>query len=160
MSNSEKSNSGSRPVRTRSPVPLELCGMARAAEILGDRWSLLILREAFYGVVRFADIQADIKAPRAALAERLNKLVEAGLLTRFDYKEEGARARKAYQLTKRGQDLAVVLLAMKQWWDEGEDQPAKVQFVPKRQSTPVRVALIDENGELVDPRHLKVEIAE
>ncbi|MGE4327543.1 MAG: winged helix-turn-helix transcriptional regulator [Pseudodonghicola sp.] len=120
--------------------------MAKASELLGDRWSLLILREAFYGVVRFADMQADIGVPRSILTGRLAKLVEAGLLERFDYKEDGARARQAYRLTERGRGLAVVLLAMKQWWDEGDPDGASVSFVPDGGEEPVRIAMVDAFG--------------
>jgi len=158
MSNSDKSLPKNPLVRARSPVPLELCGMARSAEILGDRWSLLILREAFYGVMRFADMQADIKAPRAALSARLAKLVEEGLLEKFEYREEGARARHGYQLTPRGRGLAITFLAMKEWWDDGQKDAPKVRFVPKGKTKAVRVALVDENGKVVDPGSLNVEL--
>ncbi|MCG8491788.1 MAG: helix-turn-helix transcriptional regulator, partial [Sneathiellales bacterium] len=157
-SNSDKPTPKNPAIRTRSPVPLELCGMARAAEILGDRWSLLILREAFYGVVRFADMQADIKAPRAALSARLGKLVEEGLLEKFEYREDGARTRNGYQLSPRGRDLAITFLAMKDWWDKGQEEAPKVRFVPKGQKKAVRAVLIDEDGRIVDPAKLGVQL--
>ncbi|MEL7099446.1 MAG: winged helix-turn-helix transcriptional regulator [Pseudomonadota bacterium] len=149
------SNSG---IRSRAPVPLDRCGMARASDILGDRWTLLILREAIYGVVRFADIQADTGVPRSVLSNRLAKLVDAGLLTRFEYTEDGARPRQGYRLTKRGAALATTFLAMKDWWDMGQETPPTVRFVPKGQAKPVRVALLDENGEEVDPADLKLQL--
>lgn len=131
--------------------------MAQAASILGDRWSLLILREAIYGVVRFADMQADIGAPRSILANRLSKLVEAGLLVRFSYQEDGARARQGYAMTQRGKELAPVFLAMKQWWDAGQETPPSVRFVPKGQREPARIAVVDIHGEEVDLATLRVE---
>lgn len=152
MSNSDTE---SHPIRTRAPVPLDRCGMAKASEILGDRWSLLILREAFYGVMRFADMQADIGAPRSILTARLTKLVDAGLLERFDYQEDRSRTRRAYRLTDRGRQLGVVFLAMKQWWDDGEDQAATVRLVPEGAEEPIRVTMTDGSGlevKLVDIR--------
>lgn len=146
------------PIRARAPVPLDRCGMAKASEILGDRWSLLILREAFYGVMRFADMQADIGVPRSILTSRLSKLVEAGLLERFKYREDGARARQAYRLTERGRQLGVVFLAMKQWWDDGDDQAPTVEFVPKSAEEPVKVIITDSSGQEIELADLRVRL--
>ncbi len=125
--------------------------MALAAEILGDRWTLLILREAFYGVQRYDDMRADLGAPRSMLTDRLGKLVDKGLMTRRPYREPGARAREAYVLTDAGRALALTLMALAQW---GEDHvlsgPAPVGLVEKRTGRPLRVALIDEEGARVD----------
>lgn len=157
MSNSDKSRRN-QTIRSRAPVPLDRCGMARASDLLGDRWTLLILREAFYGVARFADMQEDTGVPRSVLSNRLTRLVEAGLLTRFDYHEDGARPRQGYELTERGRGLAVTFLAMKQWWDEGQAGSPTVRFVPKGQDAAVRVALLDEGGQDVDPANLRVRL--
>ena len=92
--------------------------MAQAAELLGDRWTLLILREAFYGVQRYDDMRADTGAPRSMLTDRLAKLVAAGVLERRPYQEAGDRVRYAYALTEKGRDLAWVLLAMKEWGEK------------------------------------------
>ncbi|GAB4138778.1 MAG: helix-turn-helix domain-containing protein [Sphingomonadales bacterium] len=125
--------------------------MAMAAEILGDRWTLLILREAFYGVRRYDDMRADLDAPRSMLTDRLNKLVARGLLARQPYQEPGSRARDAYVLTDAGRALALTLLALAQW---GEDHvlhgPAPVQVVDRASGKPLRVALVDEQGRPAD----------
>ena len=155
MSNSDKKPHG---IRTRAPVPLDRCGMAKASEILGDRWSLLILREAFYGVMRFADMQADIGAPRSVLTARLAKLVDTGLLERFSYQEDGARARQAYRLTDRGRQLGVVFLAMKQWWDDGEDQAPMVNFVAEGEDKPTRIIMTDSAGEEVSLANIRIRL--
>ena len=155
MSNSDKKPHG---IRTRAPVPLDRCGMAKASEILGDRWSLLILREAFYGVMRFADMQADIGAPRSVLTARLAKLVDTGLLERFSYQEDGARARQAYRLTDRGRQLGVVFLAMKQWWDDGEDQAPMVNFVAEGEDNPTRIIMADSAGEEVSLANIRIRL--
>lgn len=132
--------------------------MAKASDILGDRWSLLILREAIYGVTRFADIQADIGVPRSVLTARLAKLVEAGLLERFDYREAGARPRKAYRMTARGRDLAFVFLAMKQWWDAGADADPAVRFVRKGTGQPITVVMVDDDGAHVDVADIRLRL--
>jgi hypothetical protein len=67
------------PLARRSPIPPENCNLARTIEIIGDRWTLLILRAALYGVRRFDDFQAELRCPRTVLSGRLKTLVDAGL---------------------------------------------------------------------------------
>ncbi|MEX0284617.1 MAG: winged helix-turn-helix transcriptional regulator [Paracoccaceae bacterium] len=128
--------------------------MARAAELLGDRWTLLVLREAFYGVQRYDDMRADLGAPRSMLTDRLNKLVKRGLMQRRAYQDPGDRPRQAYVLTQKGKDLALTLIAITQW---GEDHvlngPAPVQVVDRQTGQRLRVELVDENGEIADLRN-------
>ena len=125
--------------------------MALASEILGDRWTLLVLREAFYGVQRYDDMLADLGAPRSTLTDRLAKLVERGIMTRRAYQEPGTRTRHAYVLTEAGRALALTLLALAQW---GEDHvlhgPAPVEIVERSSGRPLRVELVDENGRVAD----------
>ncbi|MEP2988181.1 MAG: helix-turn-helix domain-containing protein [Parasphingorhabdus sp.] len=101
-----------------APIDLDDCGMAKAAEMLGDKWRLLILREAFYGVKRFDDLKNDANIPRATLANRLKAMVKDGLLEGIEYREGNARARTEYCLTNRGRATAKILLAMMYWADE------------------------------------------
>lgn len=145
------SNSASEtPVRRRAPVPLEDCGMALAAEILGDRWSLLILREAFYGVTRYDDIREDLAAPRSMLTDRLGKLVDRGLLDRRPYREPGSRTREAYVLTDAGKALALTLLALMQWGDEHiRDDPPRIGITDRASGEAVRVELVNASGAIV-----------
>ena len=65
--------------------------MAKSADIVGDRLVLLILREAFYGVQRFDDMLQDLGAPKSVLTDRLKRMINHGLLERFEYQEKGAR---------------------------------------------------------------------
>ncbi|MCG8691817.1 MAG: helix-turn-helix transcriptional regulator [Minwuiales bacterium] len=125
--------------------------MALAAEIFGDRWTLLILREAFYGVQRYDDMRADLGAPRSMLTDRLGKLVERGLMERRPYREPGSRTRDAYVLTERGRGLALTLLALTQWGEEHViGGPAPVEIVERKTGRPLRVDLVDEDGRIVD----------
>ena len=91
--------------------------MARTLEIIGERWSLLVLREVFLGVRRFDAIQAATGAPRAVLTRRLDTLVAAGVLRRRAYQEAGSRVRHEYRLTEAGRELQPVLTALMQWGD-------------------------------------------
>lgn len=93
------------------------CSVARTLEIVGDRWTLLILRDVFNGVRRFADLQRHLGIARNVLTQRLTALVDAGILVRIPYQEPGARRRHEYEPTDRGRELLAVLLTIIAWGD-------------------------------------------
>ena len=92
------------------------CSIARPAALLGDRWTLVILRQAFSGTKRFEDFQSELGISRSLLSERLGRLVDAGVLRREPYKDE-VRTRDRYRLTEMGLDLYPVLIALRDWGD-------------------------------------------
>src|SRR6185437_8717926 len=89
------------------------CALARALEVVGERWTLLILRDAFYGVRRFSDFQAHLDIPKAVLSDRLSALVDEGVLERIPDPEHGGRY--LYQLTPSGRELWPALHALMSW---------------------------------------------
>jgi DNA-binding HxlR family transcriptional regulator len=89
------------------------CALARALEVVGERWTLLILRDAFYGVRRFNDFHAHLDIPKAVLSDRLSALVADGVLERVRDPEHGGRY--LYQLTPKGQELWPALHALISW---------------------------------------------
>jgi DNA-binding HxlR family transcriptional regulator len=89
------------------------CSIANALAVIGERWSLLVLREVFLGVHRFDDIQRNTGASRDILAARLRRLVQAGVLRRVQYERHPPR--HEYVLTDAGRDLQPVLIALRQW---------------------------------------------
>jgi DNA-binding HxlR family transcriptional regulator len=91
------------------------CSIARSLAVLGDRWTLLIVRDAFLGTRRFEDFQASLGATRHVLSARLRKLVDAGILRREPYQERPLR--HEYRLTDKGLDLHPVLVALVGWGD-------------------------------------------
>lgn len=91
------------------------CSLARALAVLGDRWTLMILRDAFLRVRRFDDFQASLGIARRVLAERLALLVEEGVLAKIAYQERPARYE--YRLTPKGLDLYPALLSLVHWGD-------------------------------------------
>ncbi|MEV4423424.1 helix-turn-helix domain-containing protein [Patulibacter sp. NPDC049589] len=93
------------------------CSVARSLEIVGQPWVLLVLREAFYGLRRFSDIQDHLGVSRSVLAARLDGMVTEGLLERRPYREPGQRERTEYVLTDKGRDLYPVIVALRQWGD-------------------------------------------
>ncbi|QNE17964.1 helix-turn-helix transcriptional regulator [Kribbella qitaiheensis] len=92
--------------------------VGRAAAVVGERWSLLIVEEAFDGVRRFQDFRSRLGIASNLLSTRLNKLVGAGVLERVTYQEPGGRNRDEYHLTERGTDLRPVLVALLHWADK------------------------------------------
>src|SRR5215210_4657639 len=94
----------------------ETCSIGRAMEILGERWTFLILREAFYGVRRFSDMQRNLGIARNILSTRLQTLTRSGILERRRYREEPERYE--YRLTDAGRDLYPAILAIMRWGDE------------------------------------------
>src|ERR671929_1127345 len=107
------------------------CSVAGTLAVVGEKWSLLVLREAFLGVRRFADFQRILGAPRAVLTDRLATLVEQGVLRRVPYQAEGERQRHEYRLTEKGIDLYPTLVALMEWGDrylaEGNDKPLELE---------------------------------
>ena len=115
------------PTLTRPPAldwSVDTCTISRAMEVLGEKWTVVVLREVFTGVRRFADMRERTGIPRQVLTNRLASLVEHGLLRREPYQEPGARARHEYRLTAKGLDLYPVLAAVKEWGDRHLADPA------------------------------------
>src|ERR1700761_3206747 len=90
------------------------CSLSRALEIVGERWTLLILRDAFFGVRRFGDFAAHLGVPRAVLSDRLGALTEAGVLDRAG----GGHGHPEYALTSKGQKLWPAIRTLLAWGDE------------------------------------------
>jgi DNA-binding HxlR family transcriptional regulator len=119
------------------------CSIARTLGVVGEKWTLLILREAFYGVRRFDDFHAGLGCARNLLASRLKTLVVHGLLERVGYTDERGRGRHEYKLTDKGRDLFPVVVALMQWgdrWTADEAGPA-VQMFHRECGAPVTAEL-------------------
>jgi DNA-binding HxlR family transcriptional regulator len=89
------------------------CSIARTLEVIGERWTLLIIRDAFFGVRRFSELQAHLDIPKAVLSDRLAGLVDQGILERRPDPDHAGR--HLYELTSTGRDLWPVLHAMLVW---------------------------------------------
>ncbi|RUP27419.1 MAG: transcriptional regulator [Curvibacter sp.] len=93
----------------------EHCSVARTVSVIGDRWTLLVLRDCFLGVRRFDEFQERLKISRPMLADRLGKLVDVGVLKKVAYQE--APVRYEYRLTSKGMDLHPIIMAIVHWGD-------------------------------------------
>src|SRR5437870_2691 len=116
------------------------CSIARALEIVGERWTLLIIRDAFLGLRRFEQFQDSLGIARNVLTDRLNRLVAEGILERVRYSERPERYE--YRLTGKGRELNIALTALRQWGDTylGEKPPRVLRR--KADKKPVIAALV------------------
>jgi len=126
------------------------CSIARTITVLGDRWALLVLREAAFGTTRFSEFKQRLRIASDVLTDRLQTLVAAGVLERVAYQEEGSRSRTEYRLTDAGREFGVVLGALGDWGRSHvpaqEDSGVRYHDGDGR---PVRVAFVDEDGRVL-----------
>jgi len=135
----------------------EDCAVARSLEILGDWWTLLVVREAFFGARRFADFEANLDISKNVLTRRLEHLVGHGVLERVDAGVHGPRYE--YALTPMGKDLATVLTALRQWGDRwifgAGREPLLVH--DRRTGRPIpRLRIAGEDGQPLGARDLEL----
>lgn len=130
------------------------CSVARTVEVLGDRWTMLVLRDIFNGIRRFDELSAHLGIARDVLTKRLTTLVDEGLAHRVPYQDPGSRTRYEYRLTDAGRDLRPVLLALIAWGDRHRATPegAPAQLLHAECGAPVRVEVRCEAGHEIGPR--------
>lgn len=139
-------------------LPARPCPVAESLDLFGDRWSILIIRDAMNGVRRFDDLVGRLEISRATLSDRLRRLVAAGILEPSEYDSVRGRVRVEYRLTERGWELRNVLIALREWGDRhvlGEgNEPLKL--VDRTTGHGVSLQLVDdETGEAVDAINLR-----
>lgn len=127
------------------PFHSEPCPVARSVDLIGDRWSLLIVRDAFDGKRRFGDFQRSLGMARNILTDRLNKLVEAGILIRQDASD--GTAYQEYVLTPQGESLFPVVVALRQWGEQHLFAPGE----------PHSVLIDTRTGKPVPPLELRTQ---
>jgi DNA-binding HxlR family transcriptional regulator len=132
------------------------CSVAQSLEVVGEWWTLLILRDCFLGVSRFEEFVDRLGIARNVLTDRLDTLVDAGVLRRRPYDE--ARGRHDYLLTEKGRALWPVMTALRQWGDEwilGEgNEPILLEHRDHGHHTTVQMTC-DECGEILDARSVR-----
>ncbi|TFV71924.1 transcriptional regulator [Blastococcus sp. CT_GayMR19] len=134
------------------------CSVAGTLSVIGEKWSLLVLREAFLGVRRFADFQRILGAPKAVLTDRLTTLVAAGIFARVPYQADGERQRHEYRLTDKGRDLYPTVVALMQWGDRYLAEPGAAPLALEHRDcgAAIRLELTCEAGHPVaGPRDVR-----
>jgi len=134
------------------------CGIARSLDVLGDWWTLLIIRDAFFGIRRFGDFQRDLGISRNVLSLRLRRLVENGILDRVDVGEHGERFE--YRLTDKGDALLPILTTLREWGDEwvfGDgNEPLIMRDRQSGQRLP-QTRVRDQSGRVLSRRDIRAE---
>ena len=131
------------------------CSIAGALSALGDSWSFLVLRELFFGVRRFNDIQRDLNISRSVLTDRLARLVSIGVVRTEPYQEPGDRVRSQYRLTRKGVALLPAIVALKEWGDTYVyDGEPPVTLYERATGEPVRLEFRSASGRLVQPNEM------
>ncbi len=127
------------------------CSIARATSVLGDRWTVLVVRDVLNGVRRFDALADHLGVSRDVLSRRLTALMEAGVLERTDYREDAQRPRAEYRLTDAGRELVPVLVALLDWGDKHLARPEGAPAVVRHEcGAPVRVRLVCDDGHVVE----------
>ena len=130
------------------------CSIARTLEIVGERWTLLIIRDVFLGLRRFDQLQESLGVARNVLAERLNRLVAEGILDRVQYSERPPRFE--YQLTKKGRELNVALTALRQWGDAHLSEKPPRLLRRKADRKAVIAALVPRSADVLRPDEVEL----
>ena len=125
------------------------CSIARALEIVGERWTLLIVRDVFLGLRRFDQLHESLGIARNVLTDRLSKLVEAGILERVRYSERPERFE--YRLTDKGLELNLALTGLRQWGDKYLSKKPPRVLRRKSDGKPVIAALVLEGAKVLRP---------
>lgn len=133
------------------------CTIGRAMEVLGERWTFVVVREVFNGIRRFDDMRRHTGIPRQVLTNRLALLVEQDVLRRVPYREDGQRERHEYRLTERGFALFPVMVAVAEWGDRylaGPEGPP-IEFVHRDCGSRVVSHLrCDAGHDVTEPREV------
>jgi DNA-binding HxlR family transcriptional regulator len=134
----------------RTSLEGDECPIARALDVIGDWWSLLIIRDALFGVRRFSEFQKRLGLAKNILAVRLRALVDQGILEMAPASDGSAY--QEYVLTPKGRGIFPILVALRQWSEEFDDRPAEIGtiLVDRENGRPVRkLELYSQDGRLL-----------
>lgn len=133
--------------------------LARSLEVLGEWWTFLIIRDAFFGIRHFEAFQASLGIARNVLSARLAKLVETGILDRRPDQHDGRRIE--YRLTEKGKALLPTIVAIAQWgaeWMRGRDEPLPYFFYDRSTGAPIPgMSVRSADGRQLGPRDIGIE---
>ncbi|MGN9846425.1 winged helix-turn-helix transcriptional regulator [Nonomuraea sp. H19] len=133
------------------------CSIARTVDLVGDWWTPLVMREAFYGARRFAEFQQGLGLSRNVLTQRLDRLVEEGMFERVPYQKRPVR--HEYRLTDKGRDFFTVLAAMIRWGDRwlSDSGGPPIELRDRETGLPIDIDVVDaRTGRPIDVRQIVV----
>ena len=146
------------PTTISEPLTGPKCSIARSLEVLGEKWTILIIREALWGRTRFSEFRDSLGVASDILSDRLATLVAGGVLERVPYRDEGSRERFSYHLTEAGRDLKPVLAALNAWGDAHRTSGWGPSALYRDAEThePVTVGFRSAEGEWLDDSRVEV----
>ena len=137
------------------------CSIAGTLAALGDTWSIMVLRELFFGVHRFNDLQRELEVSRSVLSDRLARLVDLGVARAVPYQDPGERSRFEYRLTRKGVDLLPVILSLMEWGDRHlNDGDGPVTVYDRTTDEPVRIEMRTPSGRRVEPDEMDPRVSD
>jgi DNA-binding HxlR family transcriptional regulator len=141
---------------TKSAFDEPRCQVARTLNVVGEKWSLLIVRNALRGQTRFSEFRDQLGIPTDILTSRLATLVGGGILEKRSYREAGSRERSSYHLTEAGRALNIVIAAMMQWGDEYNPSPyGHASFVVDSENRdPLELEFVDATRSAIPSEHV------
>ena len=145
-------------MKKRQDSPVEKCPVARSLEVVGDRWSLLIIRDAFDGIRRFGEFQKNLGLSKSVLASRLQDLVSTGIV-RIEPSVDGS-AYQEYGLTQKGRGLFHVVVGLRQWGEDflfGKNEEHSMMVERASQKTVRKLELRSQHGKLLTPNDVVVK---
>jgi DNA-binding HxlR family transcriptional regulator len=140
-------------------IDTELCAIHRTLAVIGEKWTILVIRDAANGVRRFDDFRRHVGLSEAVLSDRLKRLVTEGIFETREYQEPGQRRRNEYRLTAKGWDLLPALIALMQWGDAHAIEPGDQAWVLEHAECghPVRAEVrCSHDGAKVGPRDTRL----
>jgi len=147
-------------MRPYSAYDSDTCSIARTLALIGDRWTLLVLRDVANGVSRFDELAGHLGIARNVLSQRLARLVAAGLVEPRAYREPGARERHEYRLSDPGRELIPILVAFMEWGDRNLAGPEGAPAVVRHADCGARIKIMltcEDGHELGERPRLRVE---
>lgn len=138
------------------------CPVTKAMQALGDKWTLLIMRECFWGFRRFDDFQNNLNISKSVLTKKLNQLIDQELLEKRSYKEEGQRTRYEYTFTQKGKDLTKIILSFLDWGNKYlvEEGETTIKVVDKSTKNDIEIDILDASGKRLKYRDLEMKVAQ
>lgn len=139
-------------------IDRSICPIMKSVQEIGDRWVLMIMREAFLGCQKFDEFQENLNISKSVLATKLKKMVEMDLFEKVSYQNENQRKRYKYKFTKKGKDLSTIILALLEWGNHHlvqEDEPT-IKAIDKDSQETVHLALVNQKGNLVNRKNVSL----
>lgn len=136
------------------------CPIMKAVKEIGDKWTLLILRECFLGFKRFDDFQTNLNISKSVLTTKLSNMIDLNLLEKRSYKNEGERTRHEYLLTQKGKDLMKIILSFMEWGNEYlvNEGELTLKVVEKSAQNDIEIAILNQADERLKYRELEMKV--